>query len=159
LVGLGWRQRPFVLALEDRDLAAQAGLANAGRVELREAERALANPRAQRLHGEADPAADAAEIGPPVVAAPGLVPGRDDAVAPEWARRSGGEQREVRERRRVHDVEPAPAAEELPQHAEAEHERRQDPAPVARVQRHPRADDAHIDAIEVIELAVPLAQR
>ena len=53
---------------------------------------------------------------------------------------AGGQQREVGERGGVHDVVAAAVAQQVPEHAQPEHERRQDPpAPVRRVERHPRA--------------------
>ena len=71
------------------------------------------------------------------------------------------QQREVRERGRVHDVVAAPVAQQVPEHAGAEHERRQDaPAAARRVELHARARRHHAHARYVGALAaVPLAQR
>ena len=60
------------------------------------------------------------------------------------------------------DVVAAPVEQQVPEHAEPEDERRQDPPPAAaaHVQRHPRSDDAHVDAGHAgIGAAIPLAQR
>ncbi len=127
----------------------------------REAESALGDARAQALHQLAHAPAEAAEVGAPVVAAPHLKPVDDEAVARERARQRGGEQREVGEGAGVHDVVAAAVAQQVPEHAGAEHERRQDAPARAGVQRHARAggDDANA-RVEVEPLAaIPLAQR
>ena len=58
------------------------------------------------------------------------------------------------------DVVASPAAKEMPQHAESEEERRQEPALSARVQLHPRARRRRRDALNAGRLtAWPLAKR
>ena len=89
----------------------------------------------------------AAEVLAPVVAAPDLVPvdHQPEAAQPRTTRR--GEQREVRERGRVHHVVAAAAAQQVPEHAGAEHERGQHPPPArARVELHPRPRPRHAHA-------------
>ena len=70
----------------------------------------------------------AAEVFAPVVAAPDLEPVDHQLEARAAARTSaGGEQREVGERAGVHDVVAAAVAQQVHEHAEPEHQRRQDP--------------------------------
>jgi hypothetical protein len=88
------------------------------------------------------------------------VPVDHEAVArdtPQCARR---EQREVWKRRRVDDVVASPTPQQAPKHAEAEHQRRQDPAAGADIQTHsrPDGDDAYAGHAGIVA-SVPLAQR
>ncbi len=127
---------------------------------LRERERPLRDAQAELLHGPADAPAGGPEVLAPVVARPQLEPVDDEPVAVQRAHERGREQREERKRGGVHDVVAAPVAQQVPQHAGAEHERRRDPAPPARVERHPRPGGAYVDARHVgARPAVPLAQR
>ena len=60
----------------------------------------------------------------------------------------------------MHDVVAAPVARQVPEHAGAEAQRRRDPSPPVRVQRHSRTHGDHLDAGDVGLLAgLPLAQR
>ena len=87
--------------------------------------------RHARCIAPADRAAESAEILAPVRAGPDLVPVDDDPIPAAPARGGGREQREVREGRGVDDVVAPAVAEEMPQHAEAEDERREEAAPTA----------------------------
>ena len=156
---LGRFQRPLVGALEHGDLAPQSQLAQPRRVQSAEAERALGHAGAQALHRRTHPPADPTQVLAPVLAAPDLEPVAHDPVAPQRAHEPRREQREVGERQSLDDVVAAPAPQQVPEHAGAEHQRRQDAAPLAFVELHSWRHDAHVDALEVVELALPLAQR
>ncbi len=85
---------------------------------------ALGDTRADALHEAADAPADRAEIFAPVGVAPHLEPVDDQLVAHQWPQQGCGQQREVGEGARVHDVVTAAVAQQVPQHAEPEDERR-----------------------------------
>ena len=145
--GLARLERSRVLALEHGELAVHGRGAQAPGVELREAEGALGNAQAERLNGLADAAAHGPEVLAPVVAAPDLVPVHHEPEAAQRAHERRRQQREVRKRRGVDHVVAAAVAEEVPEHAGAEHERRQHPpAPAGRVELHARAGAHHAHA-------------
>jgi hypothetical protein len=50
-------------------------------------------------------------------------------------------------------------AQQMPEHAHAEDQRRRDASAIADVEVHSGPDDPDVDALKVVELAVPLAQR
>ena len=158
LGGLARLERSRVLALEHGELAVHGRGPQAPGVQLREAEGALGNAQAERLNGLADAAAHGPEVLAPVVAAPDLVPVHHEPEAAQRAHERRRQQREVRKRRRVDHVVAAAVAEEVPEHAGAEHERRQHPpAPARRVELHPRAGAHHAHARNLAALvASPL---
>ena len=159
--GRGPRRRAGVEPAQHGHLAAHAAAPQPVRGQLREGEGPLAHAQAAPLHRLAHAAAGLPEVRAPVGAAPQLEPVHHEPEAADGARRRRGEQREVRERRGVHDVVAVPRGEEVGEDARAEDERRGDPAlPGAAVERHPRAHADHADARHLAPLpARPLAQR
>ncbi len=133
-------RRPGVEAAQHRHRPAQPLLAQARGVQLGEAERALADARAEALHERADAPAGAAEVVAPVVRGSRPRTSRRPARSACSGRSErGGEQREVGERAGVHDVVAAAVAQQVREHAEPEDERRQDPPAPARPCRAPCA--------------------
>src|SRR4051812_48559894 len=108
-------------------------------MELREAKRILFEVHAAALDAEAD-AAEPTEVLVPVLAAPNLVPVDDDPVPPKAAKHPRREQREVRKGRCVNYVVTRSMESQVPQDAQAEHQRRQDAASAFRIQRHARGN-------------------
>ena len=124
---------------------ARALVAEPARMELGRAQRLLADADAAPLHPPAD-VAEAAEVVAPVLARPHLGPVDGELEAAPPADGGRGEQAEVRERAGEHEVVVAPVPQQMPEHADAEHERRQDPPPAVGVELHPRAGRDDPDA-------------
>ena len=122
---------PGVQAAQHRHLPTQPLLSQPQGVQSREAERVLAHARAGALHEPADAPADAAEVLAPVDVAPDLEPVDLELVASQRTDQRGGEQREVGESARTHDVVTATVHKQVHEHPHPEHERRQDPPPAA----------------------------
>ena len=96
----------------------------------------------------------------PVRARPHLGPVDGELEAAPAADGRRGEQAEVRERAGEHEVVVAPVPQQMPEHADAEHERRQDPPPAVGVELHPRAGRDDPDARHLARLGPPpLPQR
>ena len=123
-------------------------------MQLGEAEGPLGDERAEVLHERPDAPADAAEVVEPVGAAPDLEPVDHQLEALQRAQQRGRQQREVRERAGVDHVVAAAVAQQVQEHPQPEHERRQDPPARLGVQRHARARGHHPHAlVEVHPLA------
>ncbi len=108
-----------------------------------------------------DRASGAAEVFAPVGAAPHLVPVDDQAVTAERTCRRRGQQREVGKGAGVHHLVAAAVSQQMPQHPQPKHQRRDDPATaVGGVQRQFRPHRHHPHAVDPRLLApLPLAQR
>lgn len=127
----------------------------------REAEWLLTKRQARALDGPADPSAERSQVLAPVLPRPDFMPVHSEAEPPQQTNRTSGEQREVRERRRVHGVETSPVTDEVPEHAEPEQGRRQNaPTSVATVESESRADRNDVHALECrCDAPIPLTKR
>ena len=153
-------QRPGVHALEHGHVATVALVAQPLGVQPAKAERALGNPQAGSLDQPSDEPTPPAQVLVPVFPGPCLEPVDDQPEVADPLRRGRREQREIRERRRVDRVVVSAVAQQVPENAGAENERRPDLA-TARlgVQREPRSGHDDADAGDArIDAAIPLPQ-
>ena|SRR5438445_4675534 len=100
----------------------------------------LRDAYAGALNSQANPATHPAGVFPPVLPGPDLVPVDDDPEPTALSRQVSREQGEVRKRRRMDDVVPPSMAQKVDEHAESEHEWRQEAPPSMGVELHTRHD-------------------